>query len=365
MTWRPPRRLHAGAWWAWALGLAFAAGRTTNPLLLALILAVAFLVVAGRGDSEGWLTGFRLYVLVGAFVIGIRLAFRILLGGDMGTHVLFALPSLDLAGGITLGGPVTVEEVAAGGYDGLRLATIIVCVGAANALADPRRLLGSFPRALGEVATAVTVALALVPQLVESVSRIRAARRLRGEIGRGWRSVRSLLAPTLEDALGRSLALAASMDSRGYGRPAVAFPLAGRRSRHLGWAALFLGTAGMISLLTLAAAAPGVILLAGAGAAAVASLRLRGRGVHRSRYRPDPWGGPEWAVTLAGVASVVGVTAAGALSPTHLHPSFLPLQWPALHPLAVAGVGVAALALVASPPAVPGLRPVAGQRGAT
>ena len=37
---RLPRALHPGAWWLWALGLATAASRTTNPLLLALIIAV-------------------------------------------------------------------------------------------------------------------------------------------------------------------------------------------------------------------------------------------------------------------------------------------------------------------------------------
>ena len=37
---RLPRDLHPGAWWLWALGLAAAASRTTNPLLLALVLAV-------------------------------------------------------------------------------------------------------------------------------------------------------------------------------------------------------------------------------------------------------------------------------------------------------------------------------------
>ena len=36
-----PRWTHPGAWWVWALGLATAASRTTNPLLLGLIVAVA------------------------------------------------------------------------------------------------------------------------------------------------------------------------------------------------------------------------------------------------------------------------------------------------------------------------------------
>ncbi|HBF85621.1 MAG TPA: cobalt ABC transporter permease, partial [Streptomyces sp.] len=36
----------AGAWWLWALGLATAASRTTNPLLLGLLVGVAGYVVA-------------------------------------------------------------------------------------------------------------------------------------------------------------------------------------------------------------------------------------------------------------------------------------------------------------------------------
>jgi energy-coupling factor transport system permease protein len=42
------RPLHPGAWWLWAIGLATAASRTTNPLLLGLVLVVAGYVVACR-----------------------------------------------------------------------------------------------------------------------------------------------------------------------------------------------------------------------------------------------------------------------------------------------------------------------------
>src|SRR6185436_19367571 len=41
-----PRALHPGAWWVWALGLATAASRTTNPFVLLLVVAVAGYVVA-------------------------------------------------------------------------------------------------------------------------------------------------------------------------------------------------------------------------------------------------------------------------------------------------------------------------------
>ena len=58
----------------------------------------------------------------------------------------------------------------------------------------------------------------MLPQFADSVRRVRAAQALRGgETGRVGR-LRRLLVPVLEDALERSLALAAGMDARGYGR---------------------------------------------------------------------------------------------------------------------------------------------------
>ena len=76
-------------------------------------------------------------------------------------------------------GPVTREAVLAGLYDGLRLGTIVICVGAANALANPKRLLRSVPAALHEVGTALVVAVTVLPQLADSARRVRAAQALR------------------------------------------------------------------------------------------------------------------------------------------------------------------------------------------
>ena len=105
-------------------------------------------------------------------------------------------------------------------YDGLRLATLLLCVGAANTLANPKRLLQSMPAALHEIGVAVTVALSVAPQLIESGQRVRRARRLRGEPGRRFHVVREVALPVMTDALDRSLLLAAAMDARGYGRTA-------------------------------------------------------------------------------------------------------------------------------------------------
>ncbi len=209
------------AWWLWALGMATAASRTTNPLLLGLLLAVVgYVVVVRRGDAP-WARSFKAYLVLGLVVIAIRVLFNAVLGAGVDGDVLFTLPQVGLpawARGIDLGGPVTAQEVLGAAYDGLRLATLLCCVGAANALANPKRALRSLPPALYEVGVAVVVALTVAPQLVESVLRVRRARRLRGAQAKGLRALRALAVPVLEDALSRSLLLAAAMDSRGYGR---------------------------------------------------------------------------------------------------------------------------------------------------
>ena len=88
--------------------------------------------------------------------------------------------------GITLLGPVTQESLLAGLYDGLRLATIVICVGAANSLANPKRLLRSVPPALYEIGTALVVAVTVLPQFADSARRVRAAQSLRaGETAPG------------------------------------------------------------------------------------------------------------------------------------------------------------------------------------
>ncbi|MBW3658468.1 MAG: energy-coupling factor transporter transmembrane protein EcfT, partial [Actinobacteria bacterium] len=220
---RLPRQLHPGAWWLWALGLAVVASRTWNPLLLLLVLVVAGYVVVARRTDAPWARSYALFLKLGLTVLTIRLVFQVVLGVPQGGTLLFTLPSADLpdwAAGVTLGGPVTLESVIAAATDGLRLATILGCIGAANALANPKRLLASMPAALYEIGVAVVVALSFAPSLVGSVQRVRAARRLRGRPDRGLRSILSVALPVLEDALERSLSLAAAMDSRGYGRRA-------------------------------------------------------------------------------------------------------------------------------------------------
>jgi energy-coupling factor transport system permease protein len=346
-----PRTLHPGAWWVWALALAVAASRTTNPLLLGLIIAVAGFVVANRRSDAPWALAFRLYAYVGALIVASRVLFRILVGGEDGGHVLFALPRIPLTAGLSLLGPTSAEELLGGFYDGLRLATMVVCVGAANALANPKRLLKAVPGALYEVGTAVTVALTVAPQLVESVQRVRRARRLRAGRTRGLRAVKGIVVPVLEDAMDRSLRLAAAMDSRGYGRRAYLSP----RVRLLiascvlsGLVGVCVGVYGVLDGTT-----PwlGVPLLAAGLAVAVAGFVLGGRRVRRTTYRPDPWRWPETLVVASGAGACGLLFATARVDPGNLYPSLSPLRWPEVSLVHALSLLLAVLPAFVAPPA--------------
>ena len=312
---RLPRDLHPVAWWVWALGLSTAASFTTNPFLLLLLVGVATVVVMARRSDQPWARSFRLYVWVGVVIVVVRVAFRILFGYDEGT-VLIDLPEIplpDWVEGIRLLGPITLEALLAGLYDGLRLATLVICIGAANSLANPKRLLRSVPPALYEIGTALVVAVTVLPQFADSVRRVRAAQNLRGgETGRVGR-LRRLLVPVLEDALERSLALAAGMDTRGYGRTAGLTPAQRRRTGALMLAGLCGICVGVYAVLD--HTAPRILalpMLAVGVLVAVAGLASAGRQVHRSRYRPDRWRLPELVVAASGVMTgIVGWYVAG------------------------------------------------------
>ncbi|WP_245244163.1 energy-coupling factor transporter transmembrane protein EcfT [Tessaracoccus sp. MC1865] len=361
-----PRQLHPFAWWGWALALAVAASSTSNPLLLAGFMAVASLVVIARRADSPWGRAFKLYLYLGLFIVVLRVAFRIVFGGGDGPTVLFTLPEVPLpvwVRGIRLLGPVSLEAVLTGFYDGMRLATIIVCVGAANALANPKKLLASLPGALYELGTVMVVAVSALPQLGDSLQRVARARRLRrAPAARGRRQrlkvVETIIVPVLSDALERSLALAASMDVRGYGRAGSASPRDRAVSLALGlgamsllavWAYRFLAAAPDQYVFRVPVAST-LLLLAGV-TAAVGALRVSGRTVKRSQYRPIRWALAETVAVAAGVgAAAVVYLIADSDDAGALFPSIYPFVWPELTLPLLLALGLAALPTFVTPP---------------
>lgn len=349
------RPLHPLAWWGWAIGLAVAASMTTNPLLLALILGVVWLVVVARRSDSPWARAFRIYVALAAVIVAVRLVLHVLVGFKWGDHLVLDLPSVglpDWAAGINLLGPVYLEGWLAAVLEGLKLGTLVIAVGGANALANPKRLLRSLPNALYEVGTAVVVSVSVAPQLAESVQRVLRARLLRGESGLGLRALGQVALPVLQDTLDRSLMLASAMESRGYGSRRETDP--GRR--------VLVGVLTLVGLLAVAFGMYGVldprgttgdwgipILVVGV-LLAVAGMALGGREIRVTRYRSDPWRTPETITVLAGAAAAVGVGISRSLDPDLLMLPLQPIGPPGLPVLAVLGVALAALPAFITPP---------------
>jgi energy-coupling factor transport system permease protein len=352
-AWRLPRQLHPAAWWLWALCLATVASRTTNPLLLGLVAAVAGFVVAARRPATPWGRSYAAFLRLGLLVLAVRMLIEIVFGVTGTGTVVFTLPEVplpDWMAGVSIGGPVTTDELVLAFYQGLQLAVLLACIGAANALASPMRLLKLMPGALYEAGVAVTVALSFAPQAVASLKRIRDARRLRGRPTRGLRSWRGLALPVLEDALVHSIALAAAMDARGFGRRGDVSDRTRRLTVTLTLGGLLAIAAGSYGLLTTdAPRALGLPLLAVGAAVAAAGLAVGGRRSGRTRYRPDVWSVAEWLVAATGITALVTVAVTGQVDPLAINPTTSPLVMPPLPVLPTVGVLLAMLPAWAAP----------------
>jgi energy-coupling factor transport system permease protein len=173
-------------------------------------------------DESPWSRSISFYLQLGGIVVLLRLLFRIVFNlADAATDVAITLPSLsiDLGFGnsIHLLGAVSNLSIHAALVDGFRLAAIILSIGMANSLANPRKLLRATPGALYEVATAISIAINLAPQLITSLKLVRRARGLRGH-SKGIKALTGIVIPVLEDTIDKSMQLAASMSARGFGR---------------------------------------------------------------------------------------------------------------------------------------------------
>ncbi|MFV0425832.1 MAG: CbiQ family ECF transporter T component [Beutenbergiaceae bacterium] len=334
-----PVGAHPLAWWGWALALAVCLSRISNPFaVVALALAIVAVVYSCR-DSSGWGKAFAGYLVLAAVVVLIRVGFFMVAGRRDGGAVLLRLPVIELPfGGVQLLGPVTTAGFLTALYGGLALGALLLCFGAANALADPVRALRFLPSALHPMGTAAVVAVTVAPSLMTSIRRVRRAQRLRGVPVNGWRGLPATVVPVLSDALDQALALAASMDSRGYAR-------GGGRNRGVNLllvVALSATVVGSYGLLD--AQAPGWLglpmVMIGACLAVIATV-ISGRGSSRTRYRTERWGWREGAVVAAGVGAagllltspaahttgLPGTAQLAAITPVAALVAMLPILW--------------------------------------
>jgi energy-coupling factor transport system permease protein len=274
------RKIHPATWWLLAIVLAVIASTATALWQTALIAALSISLILLFREAAPWARSLGFYLTLAAAVILIRIVFRIVFSFSAdGDAVLFHLPALELnlgLGAINLLGDVSVRSMLGALLDGSRLAAIILAIAVANTLANPKKLLKSAPGALYEIATSVSVAINLAPQLIESFNRVRRARTLRGR-SRKTGQLSGILIPVLEDTLDRSLLMAASMDARGFGRRTSQSKSEIAFARTLGLLGLLLNLIGVFVLLSGFGVATALALLCVGLTSAATSVRLTSR----------------------------------------------------------------------------------------
>ena len=211
------KSLHPLTWWIWSLLIVGAVVSANSSWLAGISIAGATFLVWRFAADAPWARSFWFSLKIGAFILVIRTIVGVLIGVPIPGTKLFALPILPLPSwlaGIRIGGVVTQERLLSSIHEGLIIVAVISLFGAAVSLTSPHKLLRVTPIMIYEFGVATVIATSALPNIVQSITRIRRARLLRGDEKPTWRSI---ALPLLEDSLSRSLELAAAMDTRGYG----------------------------------------------------------------------------------------------------------------------------------------------------
>lgn len=212
--------LHPLTWWIWSFAVAISIARVNSPIFAIALVGVVGLIVFFAREDAPWGKSFIWTLKIAIWILVIRTFVAITIGIPIPGTTIFSLPRIPLPSwmpGVRIGGDVTLERISSVLSEGVIICAIIVVFGAAASLTSPHRLLRVLPIYMYEFGVSVVIASTVLPQLVTSFTRIRAAQRLRGQSTKGLSSYRRVAIPLLEESLARSLDLAAAMDARGYG----------------------------------------------------------------------------------------------------------------------------------------------------
>jgi energy-coupling factor transporter transmembrane protein EcfT len=210
--------LHPLTFWGLFSALAFGVVASDSALCALSALVAAALIVALRRENGPWRNSFKWSLVAGFYLLGIRAIAGMIIGVPRAGETLFTLPRITLPSwlpGIRIGGAVTWERLSSSLHEGLIIATVIALFGAANSVTSPHKLLRVLPNRIYQLAVTLTIATSVFPQLISSVTRIRQAQFLRSGVKP---RISRIALPLLEESLGRAVALAESMEARGFGQ---------------------------------------------------------------------------------------------------------------------------------------------------
>ena len=349
--------LHAVTWLVWAIAAAACVQIAPNPLYVAVVLAISFLVVSAHRLDTTLARAFPILVGLGVVFALLRVALTALTTHSPAIdgppeHLWFTLPQGTLPqilGGFTVGGTIEGDIVLYAAAQAFAVVGILGAFGVFNAVASHHELVQAAPRAFHEPGLILTVALAFVPSTMAAVTDVREADRARtgGRVVRRGRLVR-LTVPILESGLERAVALAESMDARGFARQPR-----GRGDRASAWLGLvamlslggsFIALIGRASAAAIVAGAVGVVTL-------LAAVVLASRSSGTARYRPRRLTRLDVAVGAGVLLAPLGLTILAAVWDETLYWTAYPLRFPSFSLAAV--VCLAALAIPVLVPPVP------------
>lgn len=326
--------LHAITWLTWAIAAAAAVQIAPNPLYVALVLAISFLVVSAHRLDTTLARAFPILVGLGVAFALLRVVLTALTTHSPAIdgppeHLWFTLPSFGLPrllGGFTVGGTIEGDVVLFAAAQAFAVVGILGAFGAFNAVASHHELVQAAPRAFHEPGLIVTVALAFVPSTMQAVADVREADRARtgGRVVRRGRLVR-LSVPIVESGLERAVSLAESMDSRGFARHAR-----GRGDRAAAW----LGLGALLALggafVALIGRASGAAALAGAMGVAMllGAVVLSSRSVRTTRYRPRKLTRLDAAIAAVSISVPIALALLSTVGGQDLWWTATPLRFP-------------------------------------
>lgn len=326
---------HSLTWLVWALAATACVQLAPSPAYVALVVGVAAVVHSAHATDTPFARAFPVLIGLGAAFTLVRVVLAALTTHGAG-EVLFTLPDATVPrvlGGFTVGGTVELEVVLQAAAEGVAVIGVMAVFGAFNSVVSHYELVQAAPRAFHEVGVVVTIALAFVPSTIAAVQATREADRARtgGRVVRRGRLLRQLV-PVLETGLERSIALAESMDARGFGHGRA--PDGERAAGWLGAAALLALAGAFVALVATEPGTAAVLGLAGAAllAGAVRSASLAGG---RPRYRRRPFTAADRAVSAVVLLAPAALAALRAGGDASLVWTPSPLRWPAVHLVAV------------------------------
>ena len=326
--------LHAVTWLVWAVAAAACVQLAPNPLYVALVLAISFLIVSAHRLDTTLARAFPILVGLGVAFALVRVVLTALTTHTVGDadaieHLWFTLPSVTLPrilGGFTVGGTIEGDVVLYAAAQAFAVVGILGAFGVFNAVASHHELVQASPRAFHEPGLIVTVALAFVPATMAAVRDAREADRARtgGRVVRKGRLVR-LTVPIVESGLERAVALAESMDARGFARQARG--PGDRAAAWLGLTSMLALAGGFVALIgrqgTIAAVAIGLGL-----AALAAAVVFGSRSVGTSRYRPRRFTTLDLAIGAVAIAAPAGLALLSTVADVDLFWTPYPLAFP-------------------------------------